>query len=275
MKTRCIFFPFDLFGSGGTAAGAELLADAVRELIEDNRREQQPTRARAYRGQLQVREVCFDTLTDYEDWRKQARQLARRALAANDFLLWVTGNHLGALPVYDELARQQPQTLVIQFDAHLDIYNLTDCTSELSHGNFLLHCAEPLPPLVNLGHRELLLPPEHIQKYYKYTFAAEQLLLNPETVLAQLRPLAAAAERIFLDLDCDVFDPAYFPALLHPQPFGLSPQLFLRLLDAVWSDKVVGLAISEFAPARDNHDRSLSTLLWLIEYLLLRRYEPK
>ena len=29
----------------------------------------------------------------------------------------------------------------------------------------------------------------------------------------------------------------------------------------------------EFDPSRDRNDRSLETLMWLVEYVLLRRYE--
>jgi hypothetical protein len=36
---------------------------------------------------------------------------------------------------------------------------------------------------------------------------------------------------------------------------------------------VCGFAISEFDPARDRNDQSLGTLMWLIEYVLLRQYE--
>ncbi len=83
------------------------------------------------------------------------------------------------------------------------------------------------------------------------------------------------AAQVFVDVDCDVFDPAYFPAAAHPQPPGIGPQLFLRFLDAAWSGAVAGLAISEFDPARDVNDRSLATLMWLIEYVLLRHYEKR
>ena len=50
------------------------------------------------------------------------------------------------LPVFEELG---PDTLVIQFDAHLDCYALHDTTEELCHGNFLLHAEGPLPKIVN------------------------------------------------------------------------------------------------------------------------------
>ena len=46
-----------------------------------------------------------------------------------------------------------------------------------------------------------------------------------------------------------------------------------RFLDAAWSGQVRGLALSEFDPAKDERDRSLSTLVWLLEYVLLRQHE--
>lgn len=270
MKTSAVFFPFDLFGSAGARTGAELLADAFREMLADNRREQQPTRAAAYQPHVKVRELSFETLADYEDWRNRGRAAVRQAWKRGDFLLWVTGNHLGALPVYDELAGSD--TLVVQFDAHLDVYNLSDCTAELSHGNFLLHCAGPLPRLVNLGHRELLLRPKYVGNYYEWTCPAAELTIAPEAALERLRTLSESADRVFIDIDCDVFDPAFFPAVAQPLPFGVSPQVLLRFLDAAWSERVVGVSVSEFDSGRDHNDQSLATLVWLLEYLLLRRY---
>jgi len=268
--TRAIFFPFDLFGSPGTKAGAELLADAFQEMLADNKRERMPTRAKAYANRLRFEEFAFDTMADYRDWRKSARARLRQVFRANEFLLWVSGNHLGTLPVFDEIDRD---TLVIQLDAHFDIYNLSDCTSELSHGNFLLHAEKPLPRLTNVGHRELLLNRNYVANYYHTTFSAPYVLGQCESVLKDIRAQASLAPRVFLDLDCDVFDPAYFPAVAQPRPFGLAPEFVLRILDAVGPDRLCGLSISEFDPARDVNDRCLETLMWLIEYVLLFKYE--
>jgi arginase family enzyme len=273
MKARTVVFPFDLFGSPGAGAGAKLLADALREMVEDNRRERKPTRARAYQRRLLVDELEFETVPDYQDWRERGRAAVRAVLDKGDWLLWLAGNHLGVLPVFEELAQAGDGTLIVQLDAHLDIYHLTDCTSELSHGNFLLHCAGSLPPIVGVGHRELLLTPDHVGRYYRRTFSAAELAVDPEEALAYLRKASAAAARVFIDLDCDVFEPAFFPALSHPLPFGLGPPLVLRLLDAAWSNHILGVALSEFDPARDENDRSLATLVWLLEYLLLKQFE--
>jgi agmatinase len=273
MKTTLVFFPFDLFGSAGTAEGVNLLADAVREMIADNRSEKVPTRARAYNERLRLKECNFETMADYDGWRTRGRELVRQAFHTKDFLLWVAGNHLAALPVYDELCGQAESTLVIQLDAHLDIHHFRDCTKELSHGNFLLHCDGPLPPIINVGHRDLLLPPDYIAGYYRRTISAAETAAAFDVVLDRLRTETAAASRVFLDVDCDVFDAAYFPAVTQAAPFGLTPQQVLRVLDAVWSHKVCGLCLSEFDPGRDRQDQCLATLLWLIEYVLLRRHE--
>ena len=182
--------------------------------------------ARAYTEHVRLREFTFENLEDYADWRKKGRQAVRQALRAGDFLVWVAGNHLGALPVYDELAAQADGVLVVQFDAHLDIHHFRDTTTELSHGNFLLHCAGPLPRLVNVGHRELLLPADHVSRTYHETFPAADLAVDPAPAVERLRRAAADAGRVFIDLDCDVFDPAYFPAVSQPVPFGLARRCF-------------------------------------------------
>lgn len=272
MKSSFVIFPFDLFGSGGTAAGAALLADELREILADNRRETVPTRAQAYSERVRLREFSFETLDALTEWRQRGRQAVRQVLRFGDFLFWIGGNHLGALPVYDELAGDET-TLFVQFDAHLDIHHFRDCTTELSHGNFLLHCEKTLPPLINLGHRDLLLMPDYIGKYFRHAFSAAELVVDPQPALTFLRQASREAKRIILDVDCDVFDPTYFPAVGQPVPFGLSPALLLRLVDAIWSPNVAGVLLSEFDPGRDREDRSLAMLMWLLEYLLLRQHE--
>ena len=48
-----------------------------------------------------------------------------------------------------------------------------------------------------------------------------------------------------------------------------------RREETAWSPKVRGVLVSEFDPSRDDNDRSLATLIWLLEYLLLRLYEDR
>lgn len=262
-----VVFPFDLFGSGGTAAGAQLLGDALQEMLDDAKAETMPARARAYRDVLTIEEVEFETIDELQDWRSRGRK-AFRAAAKDGPLLWVGGNHLSSLPVLEELG---PKTTVVQFDAHLDVYNLADNTKELSHGNFLLHAAKPLPPIVHVGSRDLFLPADHARKHFREIIDAEAVAVDESAAVERL--VAATGPRVWVDIDCDAFDPAFFPAVSHPQPFGLSPAFVLRCLSAL-GEKVTGMSLSEFDPGRDVRDQSLGTLVWLAEWLFLRWSSP-
>ena len=139
---------------------------------------------------------------------------------------------------------------MIQLDAHLDIYNLTDCTAELSHGNFLLHAEGSLPDIVNIGHRDLFLPADHIEKHYRQTISSLETTHDPHGTLAKVEKLLRHAKRVFLDIDCDVFDPAFFTATSHPMPFGLAPAFVPRLIQTIGSHRLAGVAISEFTWSR-------------------------
>src|SRR5262249_7168744 len=139
-------------------------------------------------------------------WRQTGRQAVRQALRQRDFLLWIGGNHLAALPVYDEIASLGDGELVVQFDAHLDIHHFADCATEPTHGNFLLHVEGTLPPLVNLGHRELLLTNDYIGKHYRQTIPASEIPGETTPALKEVRRAIAAARRVWIDIDWDVLD---------------------------------------------------------------------
>jgi len=265
-----VVFPFDLFGSAGTGAGARLLCDAVHEILDDTERETRPCRADALRGNVRVTELEFESLAEVTDWRARGRKAARAALKGREFVLWLGGNHLSVLPLLEELGAG---TLVVQFDAHLDVYAFHDNTAELSHGNFLTHFSGPRPRFVNVGHRDLFLTDAEIAETFEKVYPATEIATDLSRVATELRTLAGAAKKVWIDLDCDAFDPSALPAVAEPLPFGLLPPAFLALFEAVWGGNVVGMSISEFDPGRDARDAGLNLLGWLVEYVLLKAAE--
>jgi arginase family enzyme len=267
VRSNVIVFPFDLFGNGGTGAGAQLLADAVREILDDTQEETRPCRADCLRDRVRVQELAFETPQQVATWRKTGRQVARRLMKSGEFLIWLGGNHLSVLPVLEELGRD---TLVVQFDAHLDIYAFHDTTKELSHGNYLRHLEIPRPRLVNIGHRDLFITTSEIATIFEANYSAIDVATRAEEVITAVRTLASGASRVWIDLDCDVFDPAAMPAVQQPLPFGLAPPVFLQLLSAAWSGNVLGLSVSEFSPGHDVRDTGLNLLGWLLEFVLLQ-----
>lgn len=267
LRTTAVVFPFDLFGNAGTGAGAQLLGDVLREVIADTHAETRAIRTTAFADRLRIVETDFNTPDAVAQWRATGQALARKTLAARERLVWLSGNHLGVLPVFDSLP---PETLVVQFDAHLDIYHLRDCTKELSHGNFLRHLIAPHPSFVNLGSRDLFLMPRYIRQTFDEVYAAETIITDPARVQYELSNRVAAAPMLWLDLDVDVFDPVYLPAVHQPMPFGLDAPTMLKLLRPLLDHpNLLGISISEYDPGRDTRDQSLNLLGWLLEWLLL------
>jgi arginase family enzyme len=264
---RVVVFPFELFGSGGTGAGAKLLADTVQEILDDTAQETRPCRADVLRGRVQLKELAFDTPAAVAKWRQRGHAIARQALDSREFVLWLGGNHLAVLPLLEELGAD---TLVIQFDAHLDVYRFHDTTTELSHGNYLKHFTGPKPRLVNVGHRDLFLTAPEIHETFEAVYPAWDVANDPHRVACELKAQASSAARVWIDLDCDAFDPSVLPAVAQPLPFGLLPPVFLTLFEVIWHGPVIGLSISEFDPGRDWRETSLNLLGWLVEYTLLK-----
>lgn len=266
MTIRGVVFPFDLFGSSGTAAGARLLGDLLREIVDDTQRETKATRQKALEA-ITVDEVEFDDLASLAKWETLGATAAKAALKASDFTLWLGGNHLSVKPLFDAL---DPGTLVVQLDAHLDCYDLHDTHSTLSHGNFL---REVRNPIVTLGHRDLFLKPKAIAKTFLDAHSAEDLAIDEVAVLASLKKRVSTAKDVWLDIDADAFDPSVCPAVQQPLPFGLTGHQALRIVHAIGFDKLRGVSLSEFDPGRDAQDRGLEFLGWLIEWLLLKNAE--
>ena len=269
-RTQVILFPFDQFGNAGTGAGAALLYDYIAELIDDNSRETRTVRSASYDQLVGMQEATFPHVKALQTWQTVGKQTLRHALKAKQRVLWLGGNHLSVLPVYEELGSE---TLVVQFDAHLDVYQLHDVSPHPANGNFLLHAEGSLPSIVNVGHRDLFLPRKEIERTFTAAHSALDVHRDTDRIAKDLEKRSEKAKRVWIDIDIDALDPAHAPAVHHPLPCGLSSAQLLRLLDAVFTGEVVGVSFSEFDPGRDRNETTLTLLGWLIEWILLRWYE--
>jgi agmatinase len=268
MRTKAVIFPFDSFGSGGTARGAELLGDMLREVIDDTQLERTPVRQHAFAAKLDVLEIRLDTMDELAEWQSLAAETLQ-SVHDVDFLLWFTGNHLGCLPLYRAL---DPGTLILQLDAHLDCYNLHDTHDTLSHGNLLRHVPNAKKRVINIGHRDLFLESKTIGEHFLEAHSAERLATDENMVLTSMTKRMARAKGVWLDIDVDAFDPSICPAVQEPLPCGLFAPHFFRIANAIDFKKLRGVSISEFDPGHDVRDTSLNLLGWLVEWLLLKKY---
>jgi agmatinase len=268
MKLAAVVFPFDTYGSGGSGEGATLLADILHEAIADANSEDVESRISAYTQHLEIVEAEFHEPKDLAQWAKTGHELADTAISENDFTLWLSGNHLGVLPVIKCLKKTD---LVIQLDAHFDCYNLPSTHDSLSHGNWLRGLSSKRPKFAHLFSRDLFLPVTEVQKHIDFIATADECMTNWRNLYSQLSGLTDHANRVWLDIDVDAFDPAFAPAVGHRQPFGMTPQQLLEIVALIPATKLIGCSISEFIPAKDRDDSTLNLLGWFVEWLLLRR----
>ena len=268
-KTHAVLFPFDLFGSQGSGRGVEALHHFLKAMLAEGKN--RISRASSYAKHVRISKFGFQTISAYKDWRSLGREVARKSLCQNEFLFWVSGNHLGVLPIYDELARTR--TLIIQLDAHLDVYNFGNFPKDPTSGNFLLHVKGRLPDIVSVGSREVLLKPKYAAKFFLDVYTIEDLASDFEKVIEHLLDYCARAKQVFLDIDCDVLDQAFFPAVRYPAPFGITPQQLLRIVDLTLQRNLIGVAVSEFSPTKDGDEQSIALLGWLMKHILQAKYE--
>lgn len=271
MKIPVVVTPLDAFGNAGTGAGALLLADVLREAVDDAAHEGGKTRQSNFAEFLHFFESGFDTPALIATWRTDAGRIARDECLPADFSLWLGGNHLSVLPLLESLS---PTDLVIQLDAHLDCYDLAGNTEELNHGNFLKELkAKTRPKIAHVGHRDLFLPAKRVAKHVDTVFSIDRVVSGFGEWSVELAMMIAKSERVWLDLDTDALDPAFAPAVHDQSPFGMTPQQLLGVLLQIPPAKFAGLSISEYDPGRDDGDRTLNLLGWFLERALLHRVE--
>ena len=271
---RVVFWPFALFGNPGGEAGVEMLHEALVASLEEAALE--PTsRQHALARDAEVELRPFLDEEAFVGWRAEIGREFKASLGRGEFPVFVGGNHLTALPVYQAYADMDARVCIVSFDAHLDAYALAGAQETVHHGNFLLHLARgPRLSIVNVGHRDLILGPERVREFFDRDWPVEAIAARPlEALLGELRDHLAGHDLVHVDIDVDVLDPSVLRAVGTPMPCGLSTQQLLAILAGIWSPKIAGVTLSEFNGALDADGSGRHVVAFLLEWLLLKRTE--
>ncbi|MEM2727070.1 MAG: agmatinase [Archaeoglobaceae archaeon] len=67
-------------------------------------------------------------------------------------------------------------------------------------------------------------------------------------------------DRIYLSIDVDAFDPSFAPGVSTPEPFGISPRIFLELFSDI-ADRIVALDVVEVVPDENKITQTLAAKL--------------
>lgn len=161
-------------------------------------------------------------------------------------LVFIGGEHLITYPIVKAL-REKIDTLIV-FDAHLDMRS-EYLDSYVNHATFLRKLIEEGTRVIHLGSRaysrdELdYLKTKSIEVYRAIQIEEEPLSLSN-------------LGRVYISIDMDVFDPSVAPGVSNPEPYGLSPRIFNRILKAIINDAedIVAVDVVEVNPLYDTSD---------------------
>jgi arginase len=183
------------------------------------------------------------------------QRLTGEALAGIDDLVITTGGDCGVdlAPIAAALARHGEDLTVLWFDAHPDCYTADTLPSGAFHGmvvrTLLGDGPEPLTPQRLLTPRQVVLagvrtgdPTE-----YEYIEKTGLRMIGVENIESVADGLTGP---VYVHIDLDVLDPTAFGSVCYPEPDGIAPERLTELVARL--DDVVGVGITEHAPADDN-----------------------
>ncbi|MBS7615990.1 agmatinase [Candidatus Bathyarchaeota archaeon] len=172
----------------------------------------------------------------------------------------IGGEHTITLGVLKGLGEKASKTVVVSFDAHLDLRD-EFMGLKISHTTFMRRINEETKPakIIEVGTRAVCREELDYAKKAKIEFITARQIREDgaEHTAKILREKLAGARNIYVSVDMDVLDPAYVPAVQNPEPDGLETHVLLDILCGICDKRVLGFDVVEVAP---NYDQGVSAI---------------
>lgn len=157
---------------------------------------------------------------------------------------------------------------VLQLDAHRDLRNEFRGES-LCHATFMRRVIEDMPPerLIQIGTRSCSKEEEEFARGSKlHTITTDDVIEDPLGMTERVREMVGGAP-VYLTVDLDVLDPAFAPAVLTPEPGGLTTLDLLKIVRGLGDLNIHGFDVVEFTPPYDNGTTGLVAAKIIYEIL--------
>lgn len=201
---------------------------------------------------------------DLEEAREKQIEVVSTLLDQNNFPIILGGGHETALGDFLAFIQHYPEdSLVINLDAHFDLRLPTDkSTSGTPFYEMKQFCKQHKIAfnylaigIQELGNTRALF--QRADEYNVEYILADEIHLNFNHLLDQLKLVLQNFNQIYLTLDMDVFDVAYAPGVSAPTINGLTPFQVKYLLKFLkQTDKVKVFDIVETNPSYDRDSQT-------------------
>lgn len=175
----------------------------------------------------------------------------------------IGGEHLVTLGMAEALAEKYPDLCILHFDAHADLRE--DYMGEkLSHASVIRRCHDILGDgrIFQLGIRSMtkeedLFAQKHTDQCKYHLGALDEYIQ------------AIGSRPVYITIDLDVLDPAYFPGTGTPEPCGITSVDLIRAIHTFDRLNVVAMDVNELSPHYDQSGVSTVTAVKMIREMLL------
>ncbi|MCS7125238.1 MAG: agmatinase [Candidatus Bathyarchaeota archaeon] len=196
--------------------------------------------------------------TDTEQTLERLAKVIREIRETGKIPTVVGGEHTITLGVLKGLSDDFSQTIIVSFDAHLDLRD-EFMGLKLSHTTFMRRVNEQLKPaaILEVGTRAVCKEELEYSKKAGITFFTTHQIkkMGSEKAAKQLLKKLEGCKNVYLSIDMDVLDPSYAPAVQNPEPDGLDISTLLDVLGSFCDKRVIGFDVVEVAP---NYDQGVT-----------------
>ncbi len=201
---------------------------------------------------------------EQESFAQRLERSADTVLERRARLLTLGGDHSISVALVRAHARHHPGIILIQIDAHPDLYEIFQ-GDRWSHACPMARILEEglVQRLVQIGVRAMTPEQRRVADRHGVEVVDPASWCDGDW----LADLGTAA--IYLSLDLDGLDPAFAPGVSHPEPGGLTTRQTVSLLQNL-PGTLVGADLVELNPGRDPHGLTAVVAAKLLKELASR-----
>ncbi len=211
---------------------------------------------------LKISDAGNITLKNFDDIKKKVKQV----LGKNKIPAMLSGGHVAS---YFSIKAFDEDVKVVVFDAHCDSRNeyKDEYMEEASYVKGIKYDPEMNPVTwfrrssesrnpnnyFTIGIREGdEFELEYLEKNGVQFFTAQQMKENFTDLKRKLKDFVQNS-KVYISVDIDGFDPAFAPAVYHPEPGGFSYLDFVELMSVFNNSKIVGFDVVEIKSIPNNN----------------------
>lgn len=202
-------------------------------------------------------------LTDPKIVQEEIKKNISKYLIQEKKLAIIGGEHSITHGIIKAFKEKYEELYVIQFDAHTDLRE-EYLGSKYSHASAMKRVGETIDPEnlfqfgIRSGTREEFSFGKKNSGIFKENFEGLE-----ETILKLKN------KNVYITIDLDVLDPAFFPGTGTPEPNGVtSKELFLAIEKLKKLNNVVGFDVVELSPKLDSSDCSTAVAIKVLREML-------